>query len=924
MKPTIALAMHEPASASHSQFYTIEDRATRMRTSYHKARTPDMPLRGDLSNPGKMWEKVTSGSILFTNTDDSKLALKLATERIPYIRGDLLKKPKAGKTWRDGYAWATYHKIMREVYGWDRFLYEDGYRRMWNESSTLPPHIAVLCQSYSIYDPNTHVPMLNVVVPSLGDDRTRDYIYFTEHSKHLIQRTKDIVHLAYYACHLKKCANILFCFDEGKTSWLKVASEMADFTSEMYEFMQELKKKAATDRGGNGIKMYSIGPTGESVLSLDKHNAFKEEVKLGQSSHYLGREYLGALVQNGYLVVNEWNASTMAGNFIQDLSQTRDEKGKLAWLSTRTFWERNHSSMGGGYISSLLHNTFQCWPPTNPNIKVCHYSTGWDPTGNVSFDVECQPLGNSNASSHAISTGGGAGVVDQTDHTVKMQGYGFINVLPVHYDKPHQYGDFVWEVKNNKYPRRLYIFNDNALEHFETHPGANTGALRAFNRHSQNRPTRSAGVSTGWKPGIGNGYRDWTDGMDAILKYEIEEIKYVLAQGHHDTVVYSADVADKLIGCGVYCQGDPSNKQGMLKARQNITSELLKLASLRVGPVDYAIDTHVQNNALAAYQDVERRDPTYWNGRKIQGTDVNISYEVATQVEESAYSGGDRSTIDSTQERDSEWTQQQGDATQVEKSARISGDDRSNMDSLLLSMEEEKSSQDGIDGAASALPTGTPHNERLVDDGASIHQEEESSQDGTAGAASAPPTGTPHTQHAHQSLPGPLTEEDTASERLVDDGASIHQEEESSQDGTTGAGIELSEKKPHDKKQESDSAQPYKQRYADSSQRLSQIGGVHARVGDSQSGASPSIPVHAPTTGNATMYWDSMRGLRHIKIDPLLYTRNKNRAYDDYYKKSFAKQRSKSLDRSPSNITSEVARRWRNMTAAERGQEANA
>jgi hypothetical protein len=116
-----------------------------------------------------------------------------------------------------------------------------------------------------------------------------------------------------------------------------------------------------------------------------------------------------------------------------------------------------------------------------------------------------------------------------------------------------QEGDFEWEIRTDREPRTLYVFNDNATDHATSLRGGGNAAIRPFNRYShQPRPVRSAGVCTGDR---GRGYSRLTPAVRARIDQDVQEIRELLATGAFDCVKYSGDGRGGL-GTGIFRVGE--------------------------------------------------------------------------------------------------------------------------------------------------------------------------------------------------------------------------------------------------------------------------------------------------------------------------------------------------------------------------------
>ena len=114
-----------------------------------------------------------------------------------------------------------------------------------------------------------------------------------------------------------------------------------------------------------------------------------------------------------------------------------------------------------------------------------------------------------------------------------------ITIIPSVYLKNNKLGDFSWEIKyNTRGKDTLYIFNDNHLDHKTTKPGKGNATIRIYNKYSNYQLVRSAGISTGWKPGFPFKIKDKLK-WKGIIDKEFKEIKQLLETGKYNNLVFS-------------------------------------------------------------------------------------------------------------------------------------------------------------------------------------------------------------------------------------------------------------------------------------------------------------------------------------------------------------------------------------------------
>jgi len=135
------------------------------------------------------------------------------------------------------------------------------------------------------------------------------------------------------------------------------------------------------------------------------------------------------------------------------------------------------------------------------------------------------------------------------------------------FTKPHADGDFLWMIESNRYPNALYVFNDNADDHFSGRQGGGNAVVRPFNKHGQKpKPAKSAGVCTG---AFGIGFQSLSPDVKKIIDRDIAEIRELLATGNYDLLIYSATKeAPDLLGTGIFQVGSDVRSYIVKQLRQ--------------------------------------------------------------------------------------------------------------------------------------------------------------------------------------------------------------------------------------------------------------------------------------------------------------------------------------------------------------------
>ena len=127
-----------------------------------------------------------------------------------------------------------------------------------------------------------------------------------------------------------------------------------------------------------------------------------------------------------------------------------------------------------------------------------------------------------------------------------------IKIVPSKFTRHHTQGDFKWEIEQDTEPHTLYVFNDNEEDHYNCFAGGGNAVIRQYNAHSEKQPIRSAGICTG---NNGNGYRELTVRVKAIIDRDVQEIRDLLATGHYVRIKYSSDGQNGL-GTGIFTVGE--------------------------------------------------------------------------------------------------------------------------------------------------------------------------------------------------------------------------------------------------------------------------------------------------------------------------------------------------------------------------------
>ena len=114
-------------------------------------------------------------------------------------------------------------------------------------------------------------------------------------------------------------------------------------------------------------------------------------------------------------------------------------------------------------------------------------------------------------------------------------------------------GDFEWMIKQPKYARSLFIFNDNETQFKAFHANQPTG-LHAGGGNAVVRPfqggshPRAAGIPTG----DGGGYQHLDAHVKGVIDQALDYIKNLLKSGRYNEIVFCTDSTGQTIGTGIF------------------------------------------------------------------------------------------------------------------------------------------------------------------------------------------------------------------------------------------------------------------------------------------------------------------------------------------------------------------------------------
>jgi hypothetical protein len=118
-------------------------------------------------------------------------------------------------------------------------------------------------------------------------------------------------------------------------------------------------------------------------------------------------------------------------------------------------------------------------------------------------------------------------------------------------------GDFEWMIKQPKYARSLFIFNDNETQfnafHANQPTGLYAGGGNAVVRPFQGGPhPRAAGIPTG----DGAGYQHLSAHVKGVIDQALDYIENLLKSGRYNEIVFCTDPTGQTIGTGIFNTAD--------------------------------------------------------------------------------------------------------------------------------------------------------------------------------------------------------------------------------------------------------------------------------------------------------------------------------------------------------------------------------
>lgn len=124
---------------------------------------------------------------------------------------------------------------------------------------------------------------------------------------------------------------------------------------------------------------------------------------------------------------------------------------------------------------------------------------------------------------------------------------------------PEKAGDFSWMIKQPKYSRALFIFNDNE-EQFDAFLSgdrklgcANGSGNAGIREYQCAKPRRAAGIPTG---SYGVGYASLTLQVKLKIDQAVDEIKKLIKTGYYNELIISKNAKRETLGTGIFKVGD--------------------------------------------------------------------------------------------------------------------------------------------------------------------------------------------------------------------------------------------------------------------------------------------------------------------------------------------------------------------------------
>ena len=122
-------------------------------------------------------------------------------------------------------------------------------------------------------------------------------------------------------------------------------------------------------------------------------------------------------------------------------------------------------------------------------------------------------------------------------------------------------GDFGWMMRQDKYKKSLFVFNDNE-EEYDAYMGLSPSQLKTnvagCGKGGGNagirpqrcvNPKRALGVPTGRG---GEGYKSLDSGAKDRIDGSIKAMRDLVSNGDYDTVIFSQDEYEETLGSGIY------------------------------------------------------------------------------------------------------------------------------------------------------------------------------------------------------------------------------------------------------------------------------------------------------------------------------------------------------------------------------------
>ena len=149
-----------------------------------------------------------------------------------------------------------------------------------------------------------------------------------------------------------------------------------------------------------------------------------------------------------------------------------------------------------------------------------------NPTRKVSFNTNISPKQNNKLSN----------IFSKIENELEKKNK--LDIVKSCFKGKDKIGDFEYEIKENLYPKTLYIFHDNLKFHKTSKEGENENSIRKYNKYGEfSSSPRSAGITIGYDNK--NPFTELTPEVKNIINEDIEEIQTLLSKHNFNTLKYT-------------------------------------------------------------------------------------------------------------------------------------------------------------------------------------------------------------------------------------------------------------------------------------------------------------------------------------------------------------------------------------------------